>query len=127
MSRPVLLPSADHPITVEPTGGRVVVRVGEKVVADSGRALTLQESTYPAVQYIPMTDVDQSVLRRTETSTYCPFKGEATYYSVVTPEGQTVDDVIWTYEKPYPAVAEIAGHVAFYADRAELTVDPAGV
>jgi uncharacterized protein (DUF427 family) len=126
MSRAVLLPSAEHPITIEPTGGRVVVRVGEKVVADSPNALTLQESTYPAVQYIPMADVDQSVLRPTETSTYCPFKGDASYYSVQTPDGQTVDDVIWTYEKPHPAMAEITGYVAFYADRAEITVEPAG-
>ena len=125
MSRPVLLPSAKHPITIEPTGSRVVVRVGEKVVADSRSALTLQESTYPAVQYIPMADVDQGVLRRTETSTYCPFKGDASYYSVETPDGQTVSDVIWTYEKPHPAVAEIADHVAFYADRADVTVEPA--
>jgi uncharacterized protein (DUF427 family) len=125
MSRAVLLPSAEHPITIEPTGGRVVVRVGEKVVADSKNALTLQESTYPAVQYIPMADVNQAVLRPTETSTYCPFKGDASYYSVETPDGQTVDDVIWTYEQPHPAVAEIAGHVAFYADRADITVEPA--
>jgi uncharacterized protein (DUF427 family) len=124
MPRPVLLPSAKHPITVEPTGSRVVVRVGGKVVADSDSALTLQESTYPAVQYIPMADLDQSVLRRTGTSTYCPFKGDASYYSVETPDGQIVEDVIWTYEQPHPAVAEIAGHVAFYADRAEVTVDP---
>jgi uncharacterized protein (DUF427 family) len=126
MSRAVLLPSAEHPITIEPTGGRVVVRVGEQVIADSPNALTLQESTYPAVQYIPMADVDQSVLRPTETSTYCPFKGDASYYSVQTPDGQTVDDVIWTYEKPHPAMAEITGYVAFYADRAEITVEPAG-
>jgi uncharacterized protein (DUF427 family) len=125
MSRAVLLPSDEHPITVEPTGSRVVVRVGGKVVADSRNALTLQESTYPAVQYIPMADVDQTVLRPTETSTYCPFKGDASYYSVETPDGQTVDDVIWTYEKPHPAMAEIAGHVAFYADRADITIEPA--
>ena len=123
MSRPVLEPSAKHPITVEPTQGRVVVRIGDTVVADSRNALTLQESTYPAVQYIPMTDVDQGLLRRTDTSTYCPFKGDASYYSVETPGGP-VDDVIWTYEKPYAAVAEIADHVAFYADRAQVTVDP---
>src|SRR5258707_5265094 len=125
MSRAVLLPSDEHPITVEPTGNRVVVGVGGKVVADSRNALTLQESTYPAVQYIPMADVDQTVLRATETSTYCPFKGDASYYSVETPDGQTVDDVIWTYEKPHPAMAEIAGHVAFYADRADITIEPA--
>jgi uncharacterized protein (DUF427 family) len=124
MSRPVLEPSAKHPITIEPTEGRVVVRIGDRVVADSPHALTLQESTYPAVQYIPIADVDPSVLRRTDTSSYCPFKGDASYYSVETPDG-TVEDVIWTYEKPYAAVSEIADHVAFYADRAELTVDPA--
>ncbi len=123
MSRPVLEPSAKHPITVEPTQGRVVVRIGDTVVADSRAALTLQESTYAAVQYIPMADVDQGLLRRTDTSTYCPFKGDASYYSVETPGG-TVNDVIWTYEKPYAAVAEIADHVAFYTDRAQVTVDP---
>jgi uncharacterized protein (DUF427 family) len=70
-----------------------------------------------------MADVDQSLLRRTDTATYCPFKGDASYYSVETPDG-TVDDAIWTYEKPYAAVAEIADHVAFYANRADVTVDP---
>ena len=125
MSRPVLQPSAAHPITVEPTGGRVVVRVGDQVVADSRHALTLQESRYPAVQYIPMADVDQGVLRRTDTATYCPFKGDANYYSVQTEGGEVVEDVIWTYEKPYAAVAEIADHVAFYPDRAQVTVEPA--
>ncbi len=124
MSRPVLEPSAKHPITIEPTEGRVVVRIGDRVVADSRHALTLQESTYHAVQYIPIADVDASVLRRTDTSSYCPFKGDASYYSVETPDG-TVDDVIWTYEKPYAAVSEIADHLAFYTDRAELTVGPA--
>ena len=102
-----------------------MVRVGDQVVADSRHALTLQESTYPAVQYIPMADVDQGVLRRTDTATYCPFKGDASYYSVQTRGGQMVEDVIWTYEKPYAAVAEIADHVAFYPDRAEVTVEPA--
>ena len=125
MSRPVLQPTAKHPITIEPTQGRVVVRVGDQVVADSRQALTLREATYPAVQYIPMADVDQSVLHRTDTSTYCPFKGDASYYSVQTPGGGVVDDVIWTYEKPYAAVAEIGDHVAFYPDRAEVTVEAA--
>jgi uncharacterized protein (DUF427 family) len=123
MSRPVLEPTTEHPITVEPTKGRVTARIGGKVVADTTSALTLQESTYPAVQYIPLADVDQSVLSRTAASTYCPFKGDASYYSVRIPGGEVLEDVIWTYENPYPAVAEIAGHVAFYADRAEITVD----
>ena len=125
MSRPVLEPTAEHPITIEPTQGRVVVRVGDTVVADSSQALTLQESTYPAVQYIPLADVDQSLLRRTDTATYCPFKGDASYYSVQTPDGATVTDAIWTYAQPYAAVAEIKDHVAFYPDRATVTVEPA--
>ena len=126
MSRPVLTPTAEHPITVEPTAGRVVARVGGKIVADSQHALTLQEAAYPAVQYIPMSDVDQGVLRKTDTSTYCPYKGDASYYSVETSGGELVADAIWTYESPYPAVAEIAGHVAFYADRAEVSVEGTG-
>jgi uncharacterized protein (DUF427 family) len=121
--RIVLEPSTEHPITIEPTRGRVQVRVNGQIVADTQAALTLQEATYPAVQYIPMSDVVQEVLTRTDTKTYCPFKGEARYYSVTTGTGDTVDDAIWTYEEPYPAVAAIGGHVAFYPDKAEITVD----
>ena len=121
-SRPVLEPTAEHPITINPTGQHVVIRVHGDVVADTHRALQLQESTYPAVQYIPFDDVVSDVLTRTDTSTYCPFKGEAAYYSVTTAAGDTVDDAIWFYEQPYPAVAAIAGHVAFYPDKAEVTV-----
>jgi uncharacterized protein (DUF427 family) len=124
-SRPVLEPTAEHPITIEPTGKHVVVRVHGDIVADTNRALQLQESTYPAVQYIPFEDVVHDGLARTDTSTYCPFKGEAAYYSVRTAAGDTVDDVIWFYEQPYPAVAAIAGHVAFYPDKAEVTVGDA--
>ena len=124
MSRPVLEPTAEHPITIEPTPGRVVVRVGDTVVANSEHSLTLQESTYPAVQYIPMADVDQSLLRRPDTESYCPFKGDASYYSVQTPDGSTVTDAIWTYEQPHTAVSEIKDHVAFYPDRATVTVEP---
>jgi uncharacterized protein (DUF427 family) len=124
-SRPVLEPTAEHPITIDPTGKHVVVRVRGDIVADTNRALQLQESTYPAVQYIPFEDVAHDGLMRTDTSTYCPFKGEAAYYSVRTAAGDTVDDVIWFYEQPHPAVAAIAGHVAFYPDKAEVTVGDA--
>jgi uncharacterized protein (DUF427 family) len=121
-NRPVLEPSAKHPITIEPTKGRVRVRINGQVVADTDAALQLNEAEYPAVQYIPFDDVKQDVLTRTGTSTYCPFKGDASYYSV-TAAGDTVDDVIWTYEHPFPAVAAIAGHVAFYPNKAEVSVD----
>jgi uncharacterized protein (DUF427 family) len=124
-SRPVLEPTAEHPITIDPTGKHVVVRVRGDIVADTNRALQLQESTYPTVQYIPFEDVAHDGLTRTDTSTYCPYKGEAAYYSVRTAAGDTVDDVIWFYEQPYPAVAAIAGHVAFYPDKAEVTVGEA--
>jgi uncharacterized protein (DUF427 family) len=125
MTRTVLIPDATHPITIRPTGSRVTVRVGGNVVAESDNALSLAEASYPVAQYIPLADVDQSVLERTATQTYCPYKGEASYYTVKTADGGAEADVIWTYDKPYPSVAEIAGHVAFYPDRAEITVDPA--
>ncbi len=121
--RPVRQPTAEHPITVTPTEGRVVVRVDGEIVADTHAALTLQESTYPAVQYIPLDDVKSDVLVRSDTTTYCPYKGEAGYYSVSV-GGGAVADVVWYYEQPYPAVAEIAGHVAFYPDKADITVTP---
>ena len=119
-NRPELVPGPDHPITITPNAGHIVVKVGDKVVADSRNALTLQESTYPAVPYIPLADVDQSLLRPTETTTYCPYKGDASYYTVDLPDNE-LTDAVWTYREPYPAVAEIAGHVAFYADKVEIT------
>jgi uncharacterized protein (DUF427 family) len=124
MSRPVKIPDASHPITIRPTSARVTVRVGGAVVAETDSALSVAEASYPVVQYIPLADVDQSLLERTTTQSYCPYKGDASYYTVKTP-GSTETDVIWTYEHPYPSVSEIAGHVAFYPDRSEITVDPA--
>jgi uncharacterized protein (DUF427 family) len=122
VARTVKIPDATHPITVRPTGSHVTVHVGGVKVAESDNALSLAEASYPVVQYIPIGDVDQSLLVRTDTQTYCPYKGDASYYSVRTPDGQTETDLIWTYEQPYEAVAEIAGHVAFYANRAEITI-----
>jgi uncharacterized protein (DUF427 family) len=121
--RPVLEPTTDHPIAITPTRGRVRVRVNGETVADTGAALSLKEATLPVVQYIPFGDVVQERLTRTDTSTYCPYKGEANYYSVTTAAGDTIDDVIWTYEQPYPAVAAIAGHVAFYPTKADISVE----
>jgi uncharacterized protein (DUF427 family) len=123
--KPHLLPGPEHPITVTPNPARVVVTVAGKVVADTRRALTLQESTYPAVQYIPIDDVDRALLERTDTATYCPFKGDASYYSIPI-GGERSVDAIWVYESPYDAVAEIKDHVAFYPDRVDsIEVQPA--
>ena len=122
MTRAVKIPDATHPITIRPTGSHVTVRVGGVTVAESDSALSLAEASYPVVQYIPIGDVDQSLLERTDSQTYCPYKGDASYYSLQTPDGETETDLIWTYEQPYEAVSEIKGHVAFYANRAEVTV-----
>ena len=122
MTRAVKVPDATHPITIRPTGSHVTVSVGGVKVAESDSALSLAEASYPVVQYIPIADVDQSLLVRTDSQTYCPYKGDASYYSVQTPDGRTETDLIWTYEQPYDAVAEIAGHVAFYANRAEISI-----
>ncbi|TWD79279.1 uncharacterized protein (DUF427 family) [Kribbella amoyensis] len=116
--RPVLVPGPDHPISVEKNPDRVVVTVAGRVVADSRDALSLQESSYPAVQYIPRKDVDFDVLERTEHTSYCPYKGEAAYYSIV-PAGERGANAVWTYEQPYAPVADIRDHVAFYPDRVD--------
>ncbi len=123
MTKPeVKLPGPDHPITVEPTGTRVTVRSGGRVIAETTNALTLQESTYPAVQYLPLADVDPAAIEHTDTHSYCPYKGTASYYSIVGGGDELVDS-IWTYEQPYDAVAEIADHVAFYPDRVSISVE----
>ena len=117
-ARPVLVPSAKHPITIEPNPNRVVVRVGESVVADTREAITLREANYAPVQYIPLADVDESLLARTAHESYCPFKGDATYFSI--PDGgERSENAVWEYLDPYPAVAEIKGRVAFYPDRVD--------
>jgi uncharacterized protein (DUF427 family) len=114
------IPGREHAITIEPAGQRIVVRVGDRVVADTTAALTLHEAGYPPVHYIPIKDVDETLLRSSPTSTWCPYKGDASYYSIDGPDGE-IEDAIWTYEHPYAAVETIAGHLAFYTDRVEIT------
>ena len=116
--KPVLYPGPDHPITITPTEGRVVVKVAGTVVADTRAALTLQESTYPAVQYIPLADVDTSLLEPTATQSYCPYKGDASYYSIPSGGAKAVD-AIWEYKQPRDAVAQIKEHIAFYPNRVD--------
>lgn len=116
--KPVKIPGPDHPITITPTAGRVVVTVGGKVVADSRRALTLQEANYPPVQYIPREDADLTLLARTDHGTCCPYKGEASYFSIPAGGARSVN-AIWTYETPHEAVAAIEGYLAFYPDRVD--------
>jgi uncharacterized protein (DUF427 family) len=119
--KPVLVPSASHPITIQPNPARVVVTVCGTTVADTTRALTLREASYRAVEYIPRADVDMAVLEPSDHQTYCPFKGDCAYFSVVTGDG-TVDNAVWTYEQPYPAVAPIKEYVAFYPNKVAITI-----
>jgi uncharacterized protein (DUF427 family) len=114
----IKLPGPDHPISIQRNPARVVVSAAGRVVADTGNALTLRESDYQAVQYIPREDVDFSQLERTDHATYCPYKGDCTYHSIPGGEKKSVN-AVWSYENPYPAVAQIEGHVAFYADRVD--------
>ena len=114
----VLQPGPDHPITVTPNPGRIVVKVAGQVVADTTRALTLQEASYPAVQYIPREDVDMSLLERTDHGSYCPYKGEASYFSIPS-GGERSANAVWSYETPYDSVAPIKDHLAFYPDRVD--------
>ena len=112
-------PGPDHPITITPNRKRIRVSVGQTVIADTTRALTLKEATYPAVQYIPRGDASMAALVRSGRVTHCPYKGDANYYSIKT-DGQFIADSIWTYETPYPAMAEIAGCLAFYPDKVTI-------
>jgi uncharacterized protein (DUF427 family) len=114
--RQIRLPGPDHPITIERNPARVVVTVAGHVVADTRNALTLHESTYPPVQYIPRDDVDMTLLERTDHATYCPYKGDCAYYSIPVGEESSLN-AVWTYDAPYAAVAAIKGHLAFYPDR----------
>jgi len=113
------LPGPDHPITISANPSRVRVSVGGTVIAETTRALTLKEARYPAVQYVPRADANMAMLQRTDRVTHCPYKGDANYFSIVA-DGKTIDNAIWTYETPYPATADIAGHLAFYPDRVKI-------
>lgn len=112
------VPGPDHPITIEQSGAHVRVRFGGKVVADTTRALALREASYPAVYYIPRADADMSLLTATRHSTHCPYKGDASYFTISS-DGKTADNAVWSYAQPFPAVAEIKEYLAFYPNRVD--------
>jgi uncharacterized protein (DUF427 family) len=114
----IKVPSPNHPISIERNPARVAVSVAGQVIADTNDALTLREADYPPVQYIPREDVDLAQLKRTDHATYCPYKGDCTYYSVPIGGKESIN-AVWTYENPYPAVAQIKGYLAFYPDRVD--------
>lgn len=117
-ARPVKQPGPDHPITITRSPKHIVVKAGGRTVADTRHALTLQEANYPAVHYIPRADVDMTLLERTDHATYCPYKGDCSYYSIPA-GGERATNAVWTYEHPHAAAAEIKEHLAFYPDRVD--------
>ena len=118
MPQDMKLPGPDHPITIAPNPKRVRVTFNGRVIADTRRALTLREASYRAVQYIPRADVDMTLLERTAHASHCPYKGDASYFTLAV-DGRVSDNAAWSYEAPYPAMAEIEGCLAFYPGRVE--------
>ena len=117
-SKEIKIPGPDHPIAISPAEGAVRVTVAGKVVAESTQALRLEEKGHPPVYYLPRNDADMSLLVRTTHYTYCPYKGDCTYYSIPV-GGERSEYAVWTYENPYEAVASIKEHLAFYPTRVE--------
>ena len=117
-AKPIKTPGPDHPISIERNPSRVVVTLAGRVIADTIHALTLREAGYRPVHYLPREDVDMAAIERTQHSTYCPYKGVASYYSICAGGARSVN-AIWTYEEPYEPVAAIRDHLAFYPDRVD--------
>jgi uncharacterized protein (DUF427 family) len=123
--KPIRIPGPDHPITIDANPARVVVRVAGRVIADTRNALSLREASYPPVHYIPRADVDMAQLEPTDHSTYCPYKGDASYFSIPAGGARSVN-AVWSYEHPHDAVAAIREHLAFYLDRVDAIEESAG-
>lgn len=117
-AKPIKTPGPDHPIMVAPNPNHVIVTFAGHVVADTHEALTLREASYSPVLYIPRKDADMTLFRRTEQATYCPYKGDASYFTLVA-DGREAVNAVWAYEHPHPAMAIIKDHLAFYPDRVD--------
>ncbi len=117
-------PGPDHPISIAPNGKRVRVMFAGKVIADTRRALTLRETTYPPMHYIPRDDVDMTALQASDHHSHCPYKGDASYFSIQT-DGRSAENAVWSYEQPFPAVKDIGAHLCFYPSRVDAIEESA--
>ena len=115
----------EHTITVEPLAKHVTVKANGAVLASSDQAMLLKEHVYPPVIYIPFADIDFGKLAASDTSSHCPFKGDASYFDLVTDERRAAN-AVWSYTDPFPAAREIAGHLAFYPDKVTIETVPFG-
>ena len=113
------VPGPDHPITIAADPKRYQVLYAGHVVVDSKRALALKEASYKSVLYFPREDADMAFFARTDHHTYCPYKGEASYFTLDM-DGRIAENAVWTYEEPYPAMEQIRGLIAFYPNQVEI-------
>ncbi len=119
------LPGPDHPITITRNAKRVRVTFAGTTIADSANALVLKEASYPAAFYIPRADAAMEALTRTDNASHCPYKGDASYFSI-SAGGKSAENAVWSYEQPFPAMAEIKDHLAFYPNRVDSIEEVAG-
>ena len=112
-------PSHPHAITIEKNSNRVKVLFNGTVIADTTQALVLKEGPLPPANYIPRRDVQMAHLQRTDHSTHCPFKGNASYFSVRV-DDQIADNAVWTYETPLDSVAQIKDYLSFYMEKLDV-------
>ncbi|GGP26495.1 DUF427 domain-containing protein [Silvimonas amylolytica] len=117
--RTIKIPGPDHPIAITHDGKHLVIKAWGETIADTHNALTLREASYPPVFYVPREDVNMALLARSSHQTYCPYKGECSYYNIAA-DAERGLNAVWTYETPYDAVAQIKEHLAFYPDRVEM-------
>jgi uncharacterized protein (DUF427 family) len=115
------IPGPDHPITLEPAPGRMQASYAGHVIADSNNVILLREADYPVVAYFPRGDVDMAFMGRTSHSSHCPYKGQASYYTLDM-DGRISENAVWTYEDPYPAMEAIRDRLAFYPN--VVRIDP---
>jgi uncharacterized protein (DUF427 family) len=116
-----LTPGPDHPIELTAAPGRMIATFDGHAIATSDKVLMLREADYPAVAYFPREDVEMAYMGRTQKTTHCPYKGDASYYTL-TMDGHVADNAVWTYETPYPAMDAIKDRLAFYPNVVDVTV-----
>ena len=115
----MLKPGPDHPIDIVPSRQRMRAAYNGHVIADTDDALIVREANYPPVIYFPRADVEMSFMGRTEHHTHCPYKGEASYYSILM-DGDLSENAVWTYEEPFEGMSSLAGRLAFYPNKVEV-------
>jgi uncharacterized protein (DUF427 family) len=122
-SAPGFQRNPSHRITIEPFDGVVTVVFSDAILASTDEALALRETNHQPVFYIPFKDVYFELLRRSDSSTHCPYKGDASYWNV-SAAGEAVNDVMWAYEEPFDEMKQIKGHGAFYPSKVRIEVHP---